>query len=219
MPIRAIALLQLTDLQPAVGSAVRVQPLEDGVLLHTGADFSEEPAALTARVRAVIGDTTADRHADPRGIFFLPDVAAPKSRSYAAVIEEVGEGGVWGPARSPSAQLPAGFDAASLAGLMGQVPDGLLDAVQDITRHNPNALQDASRQLQSLLSTSGTQGIGQLLGSAGIDPSSVGLQQLVSGLQEELERDPQRLINLAQSLLGSSSDRNDDDDDDEDANK
>jgi len=212
MPIQALALLQVPGLEPVPGSSLRIQRLEDAVLLHTGESFATDPAELATRVRALIGDSVADRHSDPRGIFYVPDVAAPKARSYAAVIAEVGEGGVWGPLRTPSAVLPESLKADDLAAFLNQVPSSLIDAVGEVTRRDPDALRNASKQLEQMMGESGAQGIGQLLGSAGIDLSGGGLAQLVSSMQQELAANPDRLAELAEQLLGGAPLAEDDSD-------
>ncbi len=160
MAIQAIALLSIADLQlpaePPVDKRLRVQRIDDAVLLHTGLGFSAEPEELARGVRGILGEAL-DAHADPRGIFFIPDVAAPKARNYAAVVAEVGEGGMWGslPDESSAASLgmPAGFEAA-LGSMLGQLPSGLLDSLtQAATRGDMGALQQASMGLQTLMQT------------------------------------------------------------------
>src|ERR1700753_3225255 len=96
MGITAIALLKI----PGLVSAQRVERLDDAALLHTAEEFGDEPLALSLAVRALVGDAL-DEHSDPRGIFFIPSVVKPSARSYDAVIEEIGEGGVWGPLHAP----------------------------------------------------------------------------------------------------------------------
>lgn len=206
MAIQAIALLQLPAVQLPADSGARAQTLEDGVLLHLGSSFGEDPAQLSARVRTLLGEQ-AERHRDPRGVFFLPDVAAPRARSYAGVIEEVGEGGVWGPAPRVAQALPGGLNAGSMAALLGQMPPNFMEAVSEVTRQDPDALRRAGEQLQALLGQAGAGGIGQLLGSAGIQLPEEGLEQIVAGVQNELKEHPNRLANLAQELLGGAAAR------------
>jgi hypothetical protein len=214
MPIQAIALLKLTDLSTSAASGARIEPLDDCALLHTGESFATEPEQLSARVRALLGEAVADRHDDARGIFYIPDVAAPKARTYDAVIAEVGEGGAWGPLRTATAALPAALAGLDLGAMMAQIPPSLLDAVSEMTRRDPNALENASKQLHAMIGQSGTQGVGALLNSAGIDLSSGGLQQLVDSMQNELEANPGRLAELAEQLLGGGDAAKSDDPDD-----
>jgi hypothetical protein len=207
MDIAAIALLRIESLEIAPGGSARVERLQDAVLLHTGISFSEEPAVLSNHVRALIGPA-ASQHVDPRGVFFIPDVALPRARNYDAVLEEVGEGGLWGPALGAGLELP-GVLAPGMLGSM-------LDAVSEITRRDPGALQAASAQLSALIGQSGASGVGQLLSSAGIDLPGSALSELVAGMQQELAQDPGRLAKLAEQLLGGTPASSGDDDPDED---
>jgi hypothetical protein len=92
MALDAIALLRLpaSDMPP---DAV-LRSLEDAVLVRTGAPFAAEPTELARALRRAAGDAL-DRHRDPRGVLFLPDVARPQGCRYDDVVEEIGEGGTW----------------------------------------------------------------------------------------------------------------------------
>src|SRR5690242_19178961 len=94
MGITAMALLKIRDLALPPEAGMRVEQLEDAVLIHTGESFALEPEELGDVLLDAVGAAITD-HADPRGIFFLPDVAAPKARTYVGVIAEVADGGVW----------------------------------------------------------------------------------------------------------------------------
>jgi hypothetical protein len=213
MDITAIALLRIDKLEIAGDGPARVERLQDAVLLYTGVGFSEEPATLSAHVGSLIG-AAASRHTDPRGVFYIPDVAAPKARRYDAVIDEVGEGGFWGPAIGAGLAVPGALDAGMLGAMLGQIPSSMIDAVSEITRRDPGALQAASAQLSALIGQSGASGVGQLLSSAGIDLSGSALSELVAGMQQELAQDPTRLAGLAEQLLGGKPADSDDDDED-----
>jgi hypothetical protein len=212
MDITAIALLRIETLEIAAGTAARVEPLQDAVLLHTGRSFSEDPLVLSNHVRALIG-AAASQHQAARGVFYIPDVAVPKARTYDAVLDEVGEGGFWGPAIGAGLELPGALDAGTLGAMLGQIPSSMLDAVSEITRRDPGALQAASAQLSALIGQSGASGVGQLLSGAGIDLSGSALSELVAGMQQELAKDPTRLAGLAEQLLGGKPASGDADDD------
>jgi hypothetical protein len=152
MAITAIALLRVEPPAGLAKQAGRITRLEDAILLHTRADFSDEPASLSRIVREQLGEAL-DAHSDPRGIFFIPDVAAPKARSYEAVIAEVGEGGEWGPIRA--AELPFGAAGAGgalgalLGSLMEQMPSSVLESVGAAARGQPGAFEAATSQLKA----------------------------------------------------------------------
>jgi hypothetical protein len=226
MGIKAIGLLRVRDFSC---STRRVEPLEDAVLLYTGADFADEPLALSLAVRALAGDLLDSEHDDPRGIFFIPDVVVPKARNYAGVIEEIGDGGVWGPLHAPElASLTfgggaAGFEAL-LSGLLQQTPSSVLAAASAALQNNPSAMQAAASQLKGMLGQADTSrvqampdvsGIAALLDGAGVDLSSPSLQQLATKLQAELVRDPSQLAEFAERLFGegAAGDHEDDADD------
>jgi hypothetical protein len=217
MPIAAIAVLRVNV---PFAAQVTTQPLEDGVLVQTGLDFAEEPEVLSSALHALLGPALLAQHDDPRGVFFLPDVAAPKARRYEAVIEEVGEGGVWGPA--PSSQLTAagsGDDLGALFGLLGGMSPSLGAAGQD-----PAALRAASAQLQGLLQhpaeleamlTPYLPQLNNLLAGAGIDLNSPDMKRMAEQMQAELEHDPKRLAEFAEKLFAEGADPGGEDEDDE----
>jgi len=99
MSIEAVALLRLPDLAPAQGEAAPadVIVLADAVLVRTGATFAAEPHELAAGLRRMLGDRL-DAHDDARGVFFVPGAALEPARTaggYHAVIEAIGEAGMW----------------------------------------------------------------------------------------------------------------------------
>lgn len=232
MPITAICLLQLRGApQLPTQGPVRVEALQDGLLLHTPLDFGDEPEELAGAVRSLLGDALASQHRDPRGVFLIPSAAAPKARSYDAVIDEVGEGGVWASwaGAQPSA---AGMPDLSglLGGMLGQMP-GLAEAAANL-RADPDALRQASAALPGLLqqpgglaemlqsSSSQMPELGQMLQGMGIDLASPEVQEITRGLQQELARDPSRLFQLAEQMFaGGAHDADDEDSEDEDEAK
>jgi hypothetical protein len=253
MAIHAIALLQLTGLPASADRAdrgLRINPLDDALLLRLDEDFSREPEALSRIVRALVGEALDRQHRDPRGILFIPDVAVPKARSYDAVIEEVGEGGVWGPLPKDLPLAAAGAGSmdglgALLGNMLGQLPTSVLESAQAAAQGDPGAFQAVSSQLQNLMGNnselqgmagqlaqalektappsaaeeaSGVAGINALLQSAGLDPASSNIQQLLANVQSALQRDPTELARLAEQLFegrggGAQHDHEDDDED------
>ena len=226
MGIKAIGLLRIRGLSSATR---RVVPLDDAVLLYTEADFGDEPLALSLAVRALVGDALDSQHSDPRGIFFVPDVVVPTARTYEGVIEEIGDGGVWGPLHAPElASLTfgggaAGFEAL-LSGLLQQTPSSVLAAASAAVQNNPAAMQAAAAQLKGMLGQPSAthaaglpdlSGIAALLDGAGVDLSSPSLQQFASKLQAELARDPSQLANFAERLFGEAAGDDEEDDDDD----
>lgn len=180
MPITANALLRIEPLTPIPSRAGRVTRLDDSILLHTQADFSNEPAALSRIVREKLGEVL-DLHTDSRGIFFIPSVAKLAARTYDAAVTEIAEGGEWGPLRAP--ELPLGAAAgmgglgALLGGLLEQMPPGVLDAMSAAARGQPGAFEAATAQLRAAV-----EGSSELQNLAGKLAGSDDLQDLASKL-------------------------------------
>jgi hypothetical protein len=224
MPITAICLLKVPSLPLPSEGPVRVEKLADSVLLHTTLDFADDPEDLAGAVRSLLGEAVADQHEDERGVFLVPSVAAPQARSYAGVIEEVADGGVWAPwepaepAEPAEDGLPLTAAGPELAGLLGPMlggmPPGLLAQATASLREDPSAMQDAAAQLPGLLQNpSQMPELAGMLQAMGVSGSQ--LSDITKGLQEQLARDPAQLLAMAEGLFGAAG-RADDDDDDED---
>ncbi|HTU61732.1 MAG TPA: hypothetical protein VMF89_24920, partial [Polyangiales bacterium] len=224
-----ICLLKVPSLPLPSEGPVRVEKLDDSVLLHTTLDFADDPEDLAGAVRSLLGEPVADQHDDERGIFLIPSVAAPKARSYAGVIEEVADGGVWAswepaePAEDEGgvAGLPltaaGGPELAGLLGsMLGGMPPGMLAQAAASLREDPSALQDAAAQLPGLLQNpSQMPELAGMLQAMGVSGSQ--LSDITRGLQEQLARDPSELIAMAEGLFGAAGETHDDDDEDEKA--
>jgi hypothetical protein len=231
MEITAIALLRASSLLgPSSGPGLR--SLDDAVLFDTGASFALEPAALGRIVHARLGASFAPEHGDPRGIFFLPHVAAPQARSYEGVVAEVGEGGVWGPLRAVAPQ-PMAADAFGplLGNLLQQMPSSLFDAVGEVARAQPDAFERAGAQLRAVVGKGGSSGelpdqlaalenaaasgqldvarLGAMLEGSGIDVDA--LNKLVGQVGAALAKDPEATAALAEKLFGGQGQDEEDD--------
>jgi len=226
MPITAICLLKVPSLPLPSEGPVRVEKLDDSVLLHTTLDFADDPEDLAGAVRSLLGEAVADQHDDERGVFLVPSVAAPKSRSYAGVIEEVADGGVWAPWEPTEVEVEAGLPGMAglpltaagpeLAGLLGSMlggmPPGMLAQATASLREDPSALQDAAAQLPGLLQNpSQMPELASMLQAMGVSGSQ--LSDITKGLQEQLARDPSQLLAMAEGLFGAAGEEDDDDDD------
>jgi hypothetical protein len=214
MAITAIALLRLSNPAELRG---RVTRLDDAVLLDTQAGFATDPEELSGIVRELLGQDLSGQHRDARGIFFLPDVAAPRARSYEAVIAEVGEGGVWGPLPSAIPPLGAAMTGGSLGALLGslmeQLPSGVMESAAAAARGEAGAFEAASAQLQAAAGSGqlDVAKLGAMLQSSGIDMAA--MQQLMGEMQTALARDPAATAALAEKLFGQSTGDEGDEDD------
>ena len=230
MAISTLCLLQtsLPSSTPRPRHVVKLEQLDDAVLLHTDLDFAEEPEDLAATLREVLGEDLALRHQDERGLFLIPSIAGPRSRSYATVIDEVGEGGVWA-AWLPAAAAPPGIENL-LSQMLGQMPASLAAAASSL-RSDPNAMRAASQQLPDLLGDpselanlmSGVQQqmpqLADMLRGMGLDITSPEFQAMSRDLGSQLARDPDQLAKLAENLFAEAHDDEGDDDDEEDEDK
>jgi hypothetical protein len=238
MPITAIALLRV-DPAALQQKSLRVKQLDDAVLLFTKADFATEPEQLSQLVRTQVGDAYRPEREDPRGVFFIPDVAPPRARTYEGVIEEIGEGGVWGPSLAKAALSPlaaagaAGGIGALLGGMLEQLPDSVWQSMNDAARGEPGAFAAASAQLQAAMANSNELSdlASQLAG--GLDPklaeagseadlanmlqgSGLDLQKLMGQVEAALASDPKKAAELAEQFFGGlGPDADDQDDEDE----
>src|SRR5262245_49092015 len=90
MSIDAVALLKGKDL--ALPDDLKRTSLDDATLVNTGLDLSSSELAI--ELSETLGEAL-DAHDDSRGVFVMPAKVQPKARSYQAVIDEVGELGMW----------------------------------------------------------------------------------------------------------------------------
>jgi hypothetical protein len=237
MSINAICLFKLPSLPLPAQGPVRAQALEDCVLLHTTLDFADDPEDVSGAVRTLLGEQLASQHEDERGVFLIPSVALPRARSYEAVIEEVGEGGVWAAWEAsdevevglPLGAAGAGDLSGLLGSMLGQMPEGMLARAAASLRDDPDALQQAAAQLPGLLQNPNALGdllqqgssqmpdLANMLRTMGVDMSSADIAQLTNGLQAELSRDPSRLLAMAESLFAGTEARENLEEDEDDA--
>jgi len=159
MAITAIALLRLQTLTGLEVKSLRIERLDDAVLLYTDVDFSNEPETLAQIVLSQAGDPLRAEHRDPRGIFFVPDVVSPKARTYDGVIEEIGDGGVWGELPQPGLPLGAAAGAAGglgalLGGVLEQMPASVWESIGAAAQGQPGAFEAASSQLRAAMAGS-----------------------------------------------------------------
>jgi hypothetical protein len=135
MSLDAFALLRLPHSAVSARSPEGVIALTDAVLLKTGASFAAEPAELAIGLRRLLGETL-DAHDDTRGVYFLPAAAVEPARgagSYAAVIEAIGEAGMWvAPVEEGTTARPTMVEALMARAMDGEEidPEALQGAMQ-----------------------------------------------------------------------------------------
>ncbi len=135
-PVRREALLPFLDLddESEDSEGIYAEELEDGsFLLHTFqpfALFAGNPLLAQAWL-VQLGDVLAEAHDDPRGVLFFPDTIEPEAQTYAAVVAEVGEEGIFIDAAAPDVDALAGAAGIDMAmvqrlaeQLLGGSPDG-----------------------------------------------------------------------------------------------
>ena len=210
MSIDAVALLKRSSLRDTrVGSqpGFLEHALEDAVLFHTHARFGHEPDELAFALRAQLGELL-DAHHDERGVFLLPDVAlehAMQAQRYDAVIEAIGEAGMWCPLVSADF-IPQRMQDDAVMALLARAQSG-----EEIS---PESLQAG---LQSMMESMRQSGLSEAESGESLDEerTNPGLAQanLLNGpgLLEML-KDP-ALMALAEQMKSSmmgdeSSDEN-----------
>jgi hypothetical protein len=141
----------------ANGVPVRITPLDDGALVWTPIRFASEPDELALGVRALVGDTL-DAHDDKRGVYVFPDVASPKARGYDAVIDEVGEVGMWVPKVAKDyiprrvVEAPAGSLEAQVRDMMSAIPPDVLARMEEaMASGDLSALEQVRAQVEAAM--------------------------------------------------------------------
>lgn len=219
MPIDAIAVLNippasLTDLgEPTVEGAlhtyeggVAIEPLDDGIRLHLGLRFDDEPERLGLRIRKLLGPI-ADQHNDERGAYIYPDVASSSESTYGGFVEDMGEGGMFvAIASADDATLGASdamgiFDAVQgmMGGdLLGQMQQALADpsgdAMKSLAAMAGQLLQDDGIRQQVQTAAEKMLGDGGLEGLAGGGDL---LEQAKSLAGQVAEENPELMDQLA----------------------
>jgi hypothetical protein len=222
MAITASVLLHLPQLGIGPHQGLRVESLDDCVLVHTSASFGSDPEQLAALLQERLG-AALDAHQDARGLFVLPSVANPGARGYDALIAEVGAGGMW--IDPPAARVGEAFAAPDGLGALGAVLGSMLqhmpqprrDAASAAARGDMQGLSQVSDQVAALLGQAPPGGVDMaslmsLVSGGGLDVASPAFQQLLSGLSRQLERDPDTMQRLAEQLFGQVPDAGHDDD-------
>ena len=153
MSIDTVALLKIPHLPSPPTGFGRGYPVEhrgDATLLSTLNRFDgQSPDEHALALRRMLG-SALDAHDDPRGILIFPDVLSPREQSYAALVAELSQAGLWVPkvaidhVPSRFTQAPAGshdalvgelaatlgydkareLDLLAYVGLMGLILDG-----------------------------------------------------------------------------------------------
>ena len=185
MPIDAIAVLKVPQgaLSEAFGDpqtdgklttysngeqSVVIEPLDDGIRVHLGLRFDDEPELLGLRIRKLLGDL-ADKHDDERGAYVYPDVASSSEATVDALIEDMGEGGMFVPVASADDARLGASDAMSI-----------FDAVQGMMGG------DLLSQMQQALSDPGGDAMKSLAAMAGQLLQDDGLRQQVQSAAEKM---------------------------------
>src|SRR5262245_43514512 len=114
MSIDAIALLKIPHLPSppsGLGLGYPVEHRGDATLLSTFDRFDgRTPDEHALALRRMLG-STLDAHDDPRGILIFPDVVSPRTQSYAALVAELSQAGLWVP-KVAIDHVPSRFTAA-----------------------------------------------------------------------------------------------------------
>jgi hypothetical protein len=160
MGIDAVALLK--GKEHALPATLKTKTLDDATLVYTGVAFGSEPEEMAEALRTVLG-AALDAQNDPRGVFVMPDRAKPTGQSYQAVIDEVGELGIWvehvdgGALQNiDMAALPAGLGGGAFGALVSELmqslgPDTLADMQRALLEGDHEAMARAQAKMTAAL--------------------------------------------------------------------
>lgn len=212
MPIDAIAVLKIP---PSALDALEerenlmIEPLDDGFRLHLGLRFDDDPDRLGLRIRKLLGEI-ADQHDDARGAYVYPDVASSSEKTYAALVDDMGEGGMFvAIASADDAKLGASdamgiFDAVQgmMGGdLLGQMQQALADpngdAMKSLAAMAGQLLQDDAIRAQVQTAAEKMMGEGGLPSLAGSEDL---MEQAKSLAGQMADQNPELMEQLAGKL-------------------
>jgi hypothetical protein len=191
MPILTVALVRGARVPEGLSGDV----LDDAALVRTSIRFDLEPEDLANALHTRLGEAFGD---DARGVFVVPDVALAEARAHRthdAVVEAIGEAGMWVKRAAPIdtmddralgaddllAQALAGqpISPAALASLLGGVDDEAdatdMDGEDDATE----TATDAPVDFEALLASPALRGVIERL--AGTIASSPDAQRELEG--------------------------------------
>jgi hypothetical protein len=145
------------ELRGQNGMPFRADALDDATLVHTGMPLRDAaPDELGFAVRQLLG-AVLDRHADERGILVFGSAIRPKAKTYAAVVDEIGDAGEWVPIVAAD-YLPERLRDAepgsleAVAGeLMSQLGPEMMALQASLLGGNPAGLQEAMKMVGQLL--------------------------------------------------------------------
>jgi hypothetical protein len=139
------------------GMSVRVRALDDATLLYTEMPLRDAaPDELGFAVRQLLGNAL-DGHRDERGILVFASAITPKTKSYDAVVEEIGDAGEWVPVVAPDHVPERLRDAEpgsleAMAGeLMSQLGPDMMALQASLMGGDPAALQNAMKMVGDML--------------------------------------------------------------------
>ncbi|MCB9615721.1 MAG: hypothetical protein H6722_25090 [Sandaracinus sp.] len=199
--------------EPAEGDAlfetafglVRLEALDDGIKLHLGLDFGEDPDRFGLAVRIALGDAVDGLEK----VFVYPEVAKPSAATYEGLLAEVGDGGEWAPVASADEAAAAmedddeEGDAPDLFGALQAMMGGdLMGQVQSAMAGGGNDLASLAEQLMGNADLRATiQGVGEQLMKSGalegFDPNGDVMAQAQRLAGQVAESNPELLEGLA----------------------
>ena len=197
---------------------VRLETLADGVKLHLGLDFGDEPERFGLAVRIALGDAV---DAIER-VLVYPEVARPSATTYAALVAEIGDGGEWAVVASAEEAEAAleddeDDDAPDLFGaLQAMMGGGLMGEVQAAMQGGgTNDLASLAEQLMGNADMrAAIQQMGEQLMKSGalegIDPNGDVLAQAQRLAGQVAQEHPELLADLSKRAGTTDDAANDD---------
>ncbi|HOT10354.1 MAG TPA: hypothetical protein PK710_11315, partial [Polyangiaceae bacterium] len=139
----------------ADGNSYVIDAFEDatGIRMQVALGYAE-PEVMGALVAAVLGDLV-EEHDDPRGVALYPETYQPRARTWAGLLEEMGDALDWAPLESAEVMLG---DFGSELDFQGDLVSLMAQMQEQVS---PEMLEKAMRFAQHLIGNGQGTGLSQ----------------------------------------------------------
>ncbi len=207
--MEALALLRLDpdDPHPLPEQVRRTPRGKDAASIPLGVPFSTDPDELADRLLEVLGDDLLG-HDDERGVLVFPSIAELQAVGYEAVVEAIGEGGVWIEfEEDDGGENAAGAHAAELfsqaAGLLGGLDPAAESQLQGVV-DDAGGIEALAERAQAMLQGTPLEAMMKQMGASAASAGPPDLGRLMAQAQQlAASMDPETLSALGEQLLGA----------------
>jgi hypothetical protein len=193
-----------------------IESFGDATAIHLDIPLGHaDPEVMGTLVAVALGDII-DEHDDPRGVPLFPESYKPKARTWAGLLEEIGEALDWAPIEGteivdPNEEVGAfgpgmGDLAAMAAQMQAQLPPEMLQQAMEMAQKlaGSGAMDEIQRAMQQMMSDPTAENA---------DPPGMDIQGMAQQAQRMLDDNPELQKRLA-GQLGITDAQLDDDDED-----